>query len=409
MQITAEMAGVADAIPDLPRETRSEILKRSGMIALIAFLTLVDLFGAQALLPTLVEAYNVSPREMGVAINASTIGMAATSLLVAAFGHRIDRRRGIWLCLTLLSLPTAALAIAGDLGTFTALRILQGAFMAAAFALTLTYLSEICTISALGGAMAAYITGNAASNLFGRLIASGLADNLGLAHSFLGFAVLNLLGAVAAYLYFRSEADKGQTDEVSNPARTWRTHLANRRLRALIVAGFLLLFVFVATFTYANFVLASDMFALPQAAIGLAYLVFAPSILTTPLAARVVARMGLAAAFAGGLVATMIGLALLLSDWLPAFLAGLALVGAGLFFAQSVATAAVGRSVTSNHAIANGLYLASYYLGGIVGAFVAGLVFEAVGWSATILLLAVASLVALAAAMWAVHGTDRRA
>lgn len=49
-----------------------------------------------------------------------------------------------------------------------ALRILQGVFMATAFTLTLTYLSEQCDVTAAGGAMAAYIAGDVASNLFWR-------------------------------------------------------------------------------------------------------------------------------------------------------------------------------------------------------------------------------------------------
>ena len=45
---------------------------RFGLIALIAFLTLVDLFAAQAVLPSLVERFEVSRATMGLAVNAST-------------------------------------------------------------------------------------------------------------------------------------------------------------------------------------------------------------------------------------------------------------------------------------------------------------------------------------------------
>ena len=49
---------------------------RNVTVALMAFLTLVDLFATQAILPTLAQAYRVSPAAMGLAVNASTIGMA---------------------------------------------------------------------------------------------------------------------------------------------------------------------------------------------------------------------------------------------------------------------------------------------------------------------------------------------
>ena len=49
------------------------------------------------------------------------------------------------------------------------------------------------------GAFAAYITGNVASNLIGRLVSAALADHLGLAANFYFFALLNLAGAVLVY------------------------------------------------------------------------------------------------------------------------------------------------------------------------------------------------------------------
>src|SRR5206468_67203 len=68
-----------------------------------------------------------------------------------------------------------------------------------AFALTLAYLGEQCSAMDAGGAFSAYITGNVASNLVGRLISAAVADTLGLASNFYFFALLNLAGAVLVY------------------------------------------------------------------------------------------------------------------------------------------------------------------------------------------------------------------
>ncbi|MGH6884340.1 MAG: MFS transporter, partial [Hypericibacter sp.] len=114
---------------------------RTLIIGLVAFLTVVDLFATQAILPTLTRVYGVSPAAMGLAVNASTIGMALAGLGIALVSRRIDRRRGILVSLMLLSIPTALLAVAPSLAVFTGLRILQGLCMASAFTLTLTYLA----------------------------------------------------------------------------------------------------------------------------------------------------------------------------------------------------------------------------------------------------------------------------
>jgi MFS transporter, YNFM family, putative membrane transport protein len=165
---------------------------RTAVIALTAFLTLVDLFATQALLPALAQAYSVSPAAMGVAVNACTLGMAVSSLAVALLGGRLERRRGIWISLALLALPTVLLSVAPNLIVFSLLRVVQGIFMAAAFALMLAYLGEHLSARSSATAFAAYVTGNVASNLFGRLFASAIADHLGLAASFSVFALLNL-------------------------------------------------------------------------------------------------------------------------------------------------------------------------------------------------------------------------
>jgi YNFM family putative membrane transporter len=64
----------------LMRRSRNVAFKRSLVIALTAFFTLVDLFATQAILPSLTEHYEVSPAAMGLAVNSSTFGMAAAGL-----------------------------------------------------------------------------------------------------------------------------------------------------------------------------------------------------------------------------------------------------------------------------------------------------------------------------------------
>ena len=168
---------------------------------------------------------------MGFAVNASTIGMAIAGLAVAFFSRRIDRRRGILVSLALLAIPTALLAVAPDLGAFTALRIAQGLCMSSAFTLTLAYLGEQCSAEDAAGAFAAYITGNVASNLIGRLMSAALADHLGLAANFYVFAALNLAGAVLVWF-----TSAGRTSPATRrrgrplaARRSGREHLRNGR------------------------------------------------------------------------------------------------------------------------------------------------------------------------------------
>jgi len=370
-------------------------LWRSFVIGLTAFLTVVDLFATQAILPSLAKAYNVSAGTIGFAVNASTIGMAVAGLAVAFFSNRIDRRRGILVSLVLLSIPTALLAVAPDLTTFAVLRVVQGLLMSTAFALTLSYLAEHCSAADTAGAFAAYITGNVASNLFGRLMSAALTDHLGLAGNFYVFALLNLAGAVLVYFTLaRVTPMPAQAVPQRSPLSFWAEHLDNKPLRASFAIGFLILFAFIGTFTYVNFVLVAAPLSLSRMAVGFVYFVFLPAIFTTPLAGKAAALLGTRPTFWGALAVAGAGLPLVLLPYLPAVMLGLALIGMGTFFAQATATGFVGRAATTDRGSASGIYLACYFFGGIVGSVILGRLFDNFGWGACVAGIAAALVTA---------------
>ena len=388
MSSTMEMSHMA-AHGDAAR-----VIRRTLVIGLIAFLTVVDLFATQAILPSLAQFYQVTPAAMSLAVNASTMGMAIAGLSVAFFSQRIDRRIGILISLCVLAVPTALLAVAPDLTTFAILRVIQGLCMASAFTLTLAYLGEECSAMDAGGAFAAYITGNVASNLIGRLISAGVADHFGLAANFYFFAALNLAGAVLVYFTIRSTMPILPAGETLTPFAIWAKHLRNPPLLASFGIGFCILFAFIGTFSYVNFVLVREPLSLGRMELGLVYFVFLPSIVTTPFAGAAVRRFGTRPTFWSALALAGLGLPTLLLPSLPAVITGLMLVGVGTFFAQAAATGFVGRAATTDRGSASGIYLACYFFGGLVGTAVLGQLFDRFGWAACVSGIAVAVLVA---------------
>lgn len=352
------------------------------LIAVIAFLTLVDLFATQVIIPSLTQRYGVTPATMGAAVSACTFGMAVASLGVALFADRIDRRTGIVVALVLLAIPTVLLAWAPTVTVFAMLRVAQGLCMATAFSLTLAYLGEQMTGAAATRAFGAYVTGNVASNLIGRYVASGVAGEFGIDVSFYVFAVLNLVGAalVAATIH-RSPKMKQGVDHARSPLTAVMIHLGNPKLRAAFAFGFCILFVFIGVFTYVNFELGGTRFGLSMMALGSVYFVFLPSILTTAQAGALAGYIGVRRATWGGLALAVLGVALMALNWLPGVL-GMALVAVGTFLAQALATGFVARAAMGDRAAASGLYLASYFSGGLIGAIVLGQVYTAFGWLA---------------------------
>lgn len=354
----------------------------STVIALIAFFTLVDLFAAQAILPLLAKAYGARPAQIGVAVNASTGGMAVGALLTALFGARLDRRTGIVASLLILVVPSALLAIAPNLAIFAALRVAQGLCMSCAFTLTLAHLGETCTPDRQAGAFAAYITGNVASNLVGRLVSATTAGLFGTSTAFIVFACLNAVGAVLAAVSIAPRAGMEGAGAGGG---------VKGALTATLFAGygigFLILFAFIGVFSYVNFVLMHPPLGLGMMSLGAVYFVFAPSIIATPWAGAAARRFGPRNALYAGLALAAAGLYLMSSPTLALVIAGMVLTALGTFFAQATATGQVSRVAGDARSAASGLYLAAYFSGGLAGAAIVGQVFERLGWSACLALV----------------------
>src|SRR6516164_9270332 len=386
-----------DSPPTEMQTHASSVLLRTIVIGLMAFLTVVDLFATQAILPSLTRHYGVTPAAMGFAANASTMGMAMAGLVVGFFSSRIDCRSGILASLILLAVPTSLLATAPNLTVFTALRVAQGLCMASAFTLTLAYLGEQCNAIDAGGAFAAYITGNVASNLIGRFISAAAVDNFGLASNFYFFTMLNLAGAVLVYFTIHRVKPLHAISVGQSPFSAMVEHWRNPALRATFGIGFCILFAFIGTFTYVNFVLVRPPLALGMMSIGFVYFVFLPSILTTLLAGKAVAIFGTRPSLWSSLAIAGLGLPLMLSPHLSEVVAGMVLVGVGTFFAQACATSFVGQAAQSNRGVASGTYLACYFFGGLVGSAALGQLFDQLGWLACV--AGVGAALALAAAL----------
>lgn len=368
---------------------------RFALIALTAFLTVVDLFAAQALLPTLVAHYHVSPAAMGLAVNACTLGMALGGLAVAIYGHQIDRRFGIAASLGLLAIPTAALAFAPNIFVFAGLRIVQGLCMSAAFGLTLAYLGDATCPKGTAAAFAAYITGNVASNLVGRLMAAAVTDHAGLAVNFYVFAALNLAGAALVRLTVSSAAKPGAAGNLAEtPFGAVCASFNNPALLSAFGIGFCILFAFIGTFTYINFVLVRPPLSVGMMQLGFIYFVFLPAIFTTPLAGRAAARFGTQNALWCALAVAAIGLPMLVVTDLQVVIVGMVLVAAGTFFAQALTTGFVSQAAASNRGAASGIYLSAYFTGGLAGAAVVGQIFDYLGWPAAVIEIGASLMVA---------------
>ena len=253
--------------------------------------------------------------------------------------------------------------------------------MAAAFTLTLAHIAETGSQRDTGAAFAAYITGNVASNLFGRLLSAAVVDHFGLAWNFYVFAGLNLCGAVLVFFTIRStSAQQRGTVSTTGTFSAWLANLHDPSLRAAFALGFCILFAFIGTFTYVNFVLVRQPFGLGMMGLGFVYFVFLPSVISrhSPAAPHCAgAHRSRAPARSFGRTR----LPLLLLPPLPAVLSALC--------CSVSAPSLPRRSPPDSSGVRRGriaqrraALLACYFAGGLVGSVVLGQAFDHYGWRA---------------------------
>jgi predicted MFS family arabinose efflux permease len=96
------------------------------------------------------------------------------------------------------------------------------------------------------------------------------------------------------------------------------------------------------------------------------------------------------------------GITLTLEPSLIAIVAGLAACCTGVFVAQAASTGHIGMVAQGDRALAVGLYVTCYYIGGSVGASVPGFLWSAGGWPACVALIAAVQTitVVLASTLW---------
>jgi predicted MFS family arabinose efflux permease len=78
------------------------------------------------------------------------------------------------------------------------------------------------------------------------------------------------------------------------------------------------------------------------------------------------------------------GLLLTLVASLPFIVVGLTVCSTGVFLCQSATISAISKNVTEGRSLATGIYYMSYYAGGAVGTWCAGMAFERWGWSGSV-------------------------
>ena len=179
---------------------------------------------------------------------------------------------------------------------------------------------------------------------------------LGWRGAFVTLAVMNFLGALLALWLLPPSRHFVANRDVGGAFRTLGHHLHNPRLLAACAVGFCVLFSLVGTFTYVNVLLAYPPFNLSAAGLANVFCVYLVGVVVTPMAGKVIVRIGFLRSLLGALTLSAAGLALTLLPSLGAVIVGLAICSSGVFICQSATISFIADSVSEGRSLATGLY-----------------------------------------------------
>ncbi|WP_243294454.1 MFS transporter [Geothrix mesophila] len=369
--------------------------RRTLAVTFSGFCAFLGLYATQPLLPMLEQLFHASKAAVSLTLTASTLGVALAAPLVGLVADRLGRKRVIVASASLLALATLLNATATGLPSLVFWRFLQGIFTPGVFAVTIAYVQEEWADRGAGRAMAMYVTGSVIGGFTGRMTTGLIVSHWPWHWS---FVVIGFMGAASAFaLQAWLPRERRFTGFVrgESPLAGAAAHLRNPRLRAAFAVGFGVLFTQVASFTYVTFHLAGEPFRLGPLALGFLFFTYLVGAAITPYAGHVIDRYGHRTAMMLAMGTGIGGMLLTLLPSLWAVMAGLVFCCTGVFVAQAATTSYLGVAARQNKALAVGLYVTFYYIGGCVGGELPGTLWGFGGWSTCVALVVLVQLLTI--------------
>ena len=128
-------------------------------------------------------------------------------------------------------------------------------------------------------------------------------------------------------------------------------------------------------------------FLLPTSILGSLFFVYLTSAVVTPIAGRYIDKYGHRLVLVCGIGAGACGTLLTMAPNVIVIIVGLALVCNAVFVAQTCSNGFIGVATKTNRALAVGLYVMIYNIGGSMGSAVPGPAWKSYGWPGVVTMI----------------------
>ncbi|HKJ63863.1 MAG TPA: MFS transporter [Desulfopila sp.] len=354
------------------------------IIYFTAIITICSLYAAQPIQPVFQQEFELTNLQ---ALLFTTLMMFPLGVAPLFYGFLLETFsakllvRGAVLMLGLLEL---VFACSTSYFSLLLIRAVQGLMIPAILTSLMSYISFTSDRDNVQHSIAVYIAATIVGGFVGRFL-SGLSTELFGWRYF--FVFLGLLLIVAFYLLRILEKDANMEYAKPRPMEVLAL-LRKGGYFWLYVGIFSIFFVFSAMMNFLPFALKQINPGAGEAGIGFLYFGYAMGIFVSLNSRRIIRIFGSEAdAVRVGIVIFFIGTSLFMIEKYQAMFAAMFVFCTGLFMAHSLLSGLVNKLSSHTKAIANGVYISFYYMGGTLGSFLPGYFFEHYGWRGFLIFL----------------------
>lgn len=369
----------------------------SRIVRLLVITTIVVYcipYAPQPLLPLFTRLFAVRESDAALLITATLLPLSIAPLSYGYLLESLAAIRLLRIALLVLALSEVGFALANSFPLLLGIRFVQGLVLPAALTSIMTYMAASVPASEIRHSMSAYVAATIVGGYLGRLLS-------GLGATYVDWHIFFLVLAVALLLCFVGVGQLGGATRISTSRPTmaaWREVVHDRDYMALYSSIFCLFFVFASLLNFLPFRLAEMQDQPSTLLTGFIYTGYMLGVVTALGSGRIAGVFGGdMRAMRVGFVCYMATLLLMMVPQVGILFANLFVFCGAMFLVHAVAAGRVNQMAVRRRGIVNGLYVAFYYAGGVVGSYAPGFIYERFGWNAFIMTLMLVAGVGLGA------------
>lgn len=342
-----------------------------------AIVTICSLYAAQPIQPLFQQEFGLNRLQ---ALLFTTLIMTPLGVAPLIYGYLLESisaktlLRGTIFVLGGLEI---LFSLADNYLSLLSIRAVQGLMIPAILTSLMSYISYTSDRENVQHAIAVYIGATIMGGFFGRFFSGLFTDIFGWRFFFFVLGVILL-----ADFFLLSRLEKNVKLKYERPDFRQIAMLSREgQFRWLYLAIFCLFFVFSALMNFLPFELKKINPSFRETGIGLLYLGYSMGVLVSVNTRRILRYFGdESSATLVGIGVFTIGTTIFLVESYKIMFVGMFVFCFGFFMAHSLLSGFVNKLAQENKALANGVYISCYYMGGTLGSFLPGYFFEQFGW-----------------------------